>query len=114
MILPDLQGDLAAGYSKFGIRFPDALFDANGIPWVNFTWSVSFGGPDGYGIQTDPFAIVVGALLDNPATAPWPVVPSLNLQDQDLDTKPGVTVVPASGHRVLVSARPRCSASGRT
>ncbi len=96
ILLPDLQGDLTAGYAKFGIRFPDSVFDAGAIPWVPFVWHGSFQA-SGFVIQTDPFAFVVGAILDNATTAPWPAATALDLQDQDLDGEPGVTVVPATG-----------------
>jgi hypothetical protein len=96
IFLPDLQSDFFGGYSKFGIRFPDTLFDAGDIPQTTFVLKGKVT-PTGFTFQTDPFAILIGATLDNATAAPWPAVAALKLVDHDLDKKPGITVVPATG-----------------
>ncbi|HEX7672032.1 MAG TPA: hypothetical protein VF395_20695 [Polyangiaceae bacterium] len=96
IFLPDLQSDFFGGYAKFGIRFPDSLFDSGDIPPTTFVLKGKVT-PTGFGFDTDPFAILIGATLDNASTAPWPAATALKLQDHDLDQKPGITVVPAGG-----------------
>lgn len=95
--LPDLQSDFFGGYSKFGIRFPDTLFDAGAVPSTKF---VLYGdvASGTYSYHTDPFAILLGIRLDAPTTDPWPAVGSQHIVDDDLDNKVGVTVVPAPGN----------------
>jgi hypothetical protein len=95
--LPDLQSDFFGGYSKFGIRFPDSLFDAGAVQHTKF---VLFGevSPTGYNYHTDPFAILLGIRIDSPTTTPWPAVGSQHIVDDDLDGKMGITVVPAPGN----------------
>jgi hypothetical protein len=95
--LPDLQSSLFGGFAKFGIRFPDSLFDAGGIAKVPFTLTTEFGADGGLVLKTDPFALIAGAKLDHPTSEPWPGAAGLMLLDQDLDGRPGVTVIPATG-----------------
>lgn len=95
--LPDLQSSLFGGFAKFGIRFPDSLFDAGGIAKVPFTLTTEFGADGGLVLKTDPFALIAGAKLDHPTSEPWPGAAGLMLVDQDLDGRPGVTVIPATG-----------------
>lgn len=96
IFLPDLQSSLFGGFQKYGIRFPTDLFDKGGIPATDFVFHGSVSS-SGISVQTDPFAILVGLTMTNPTTTPWPGTHYLTLQDQDFDTAPGVTVIPATG-----------------
>jgi hypothetical protein len=96
IFLPDLQSDVLAGYAKFGIRFPDSLFDGGKVPWVSFVFK-GMTTATGMEFQTEPFATLLGVTLPNANSASWPDVPNLTLEDDDADGKVGITVVPATG-----------------
>jgi hypothetical protein len=95
--LPDLQSSVGGLFYKYGIRFPDSLFDASAIPTTTFVMKGGIRPQGSVGFTTDPFAILVGARLTNPTTDPWPAAQSVTTADDDLDGHPGVTVVPATG-----------------
>lgn len=95
IFLPDLQSNFFQANAKFGIRFPDALFDDGGIPPTNFVINAVLTN-DGIGFATDPFAILIGLTLPNATTAPWPGAQA-QLEDHDGDKHPGITVLPATG-----------------
>lgn len=96
--LPDLQGELFAGYEKFGIRFPDSLFDDGEIPPAEFTMDVEER-PDGSaGFETSTFAMLLGHRMQDPTTALWPAAASsIVSEDHDLDGNPGITVLALTG-----------------
>lgn len=96
IFLPDLQSSLFGGFQKYGIRFPNALFDTGGIPGSDFVLHGSVS-PSGISVQTDTFAILIGLTMANPTTTPWPGTHALSLQDHDGDGSPGITVIPATG-----------------
>jgi len=98
IFLPDLQGSIAAGFYKYGIRFPDALFDAGGTQVTDFVMHGQVSPSGDVSFTTDPFAILVGLSLDNPVTADWPAASAIQSRDDDKDGKVGVTVIPVSGN----------------
>jgi hypothetical protein len=96
IFLPDLKGDIFGGYESYGIRFPNSLFDAGAVPFVSFVMTATLG-PTGLGFTTESFATLLGLDLANPTQVAWPDLSSMKIVDHDLDGKPGVTVVPATG-----------------
>lgn len=96
IFLPDLTGDVLAAYERFGIRFPDSLFDQGGIPTAPFAANVTVT-PSGITFDTSPIATLIGHAMANPVTTPWPETGQLSPEDQDFDGNPGVTVVAATG-----------------
>jgi hypothetical protein len=95
IFLPDLQTTIFNFFQKYGIRFPDALFDKGTIPETTFNF-VADVTSNPITFKTDPFAIVIGANLANAATASWPAVSAMNLRDDDHDNNPGITVIPVT------------------
>jgi len=93
---PDLQSNFFQLGLKFGIRFPDSLFDKGGIPSSDFVIRGVVNGTS-VGFETDPFAILIGASLDNATAVSWPAATSIQARDDDNDKDAGVTVGAASG-----------------
>jgi hypothetical protein len=94
---PDFQTNLFGGSSAFGIRFPDSLFDSNGIPAAKFKITASIDPNGGFAFASSAFAFTIGFKMDNPTTAAWPATTSITSVDQDGDQHPGVTIFPATG-----------------
>lgn len=92
--LPDLSGAVLTSNQKFGIRFPDSIWDQGGIPPVTFTTTVTSVGNDVRWVA-GPIALLTGLTMQNPTTTPWPdAFPTTQTPDQDNDGSPGVTVIP--------------------
>jgi hypothetical protein len=95
--LPDLEGSVLENNQKFGIRFPNAIFDRGKLPSFVFKTTVSIMGTMIQWSVTDPFAILTGLTMQNPTTTPWPSsFPSSATPDQDGDGASGVTVLPVN------------------
>ena len=94
---PDFKTGLFGGSSAFGIRFPDSLFDAGGIPATKFKISANVDPNGGFGFNSSPFAFTIGFKLDDPTKATWPATADIVSVDQDNDQHPGVTILPATG-----------------
>jgi hypothetical protein len=91
--LPDLSGAVLTNNQKFGIRFPNEMFDKNEIPPATFTATISMVGSD-IQYQGGPVALLTGLRMSDPETTPWPSsFPADQTPDQDKDGMPGVTVV---------------------
>lgn len=94
IFLPDLTGSVLTSNQKFGIRFPDELFDKGKAPPYPFKTTVTLVGnvPQW---TTEPVATLTGLSLPNPASDPWPspAVPA-DFRDDDMDGSPGATVLP--------------------
>jgi hypothetical protein len=95
IFLPDLQTTILGFFQKFGIRFPNALFDNGSIPETDFTFTADIT-KNPITFETNPFAIVIGASLSDAVTAPWPAVSAMTLRDDDNDGNPGITVTPVT------------------
>src|SRR5439155_25014485 len=90
ILLPDLQGSVLTSNQKFGIRFPNGIFDSGKAPPWKFNSIASVSG-DQVLFATDPIATLTGVDLASPATDAWPVPPpASSLRDDDGDKKPGV------------------------
>ena len=87
--LPDFMGTQVAGGEKYGIEFPDAMFDSGNLPTFTFTGALAGSGPGGT-FTTSSTAVLLGLTLSNPTTAPWPATITTEV-DSDQDGKPGVT-----------------------
>jgi hypothetical protein len=95
IFLPDLQTTIFNFFQKYGIRFPDALFDKGSIPDTTFSFLADIT-TNPITFKTDVFAIVIGSDLADATTAAWPAVSAMNLRDDDHDGKPGITVTPVT------------------
>jgi len=94
IFLPDLTGSVLTSNQKFGIRFPNSIFDSGTAPPWEFKTTASING-DQVLFQTEPIATLTGVTLTSPATDTWPAPPSgSELRDDDNDQNPGVTVMP--------------------
>jgi len=92
--LPDLSGSVLANNQKFGIRFPNDLFDHNYIPPVVFATTATVVGND-VSWNAGPVSLLTGLLMPDPANTTWPTsFPVAQTPDQDKDGAPGVTVIP--------------------
>ncbi|HVU05640.1 MAG TPA: hypothetical protein VHE30_28020 [Polyangiaceae bacterium] len=92
IFLPDLQGSVLTSNQKFGIRFPNEIFD-RGVapPWPFHT--TAYLATDHVEYDTELIATLTGITLPNPTTDAWPVPPSnSSFRDDDQDGSPGVTV----------------------
>jgi hypothetical protein len=87
--LPDFSGTAIAGGEKYGIQFPDALFDSGDLQTFTITGTLSGSGP-GATFSTSPTAVLLGLTLSSPTSAPWPATITTEV-DSDMDGKPGVT-----------------------
>lgn len=93
IFLPDLSGAVLANNQKFGIRFPNEMFDKNQIPPATFTATMSMVGSE-MQYQGGPVTLLSGLRMPNADTAPWPTSFTADqTPDQDMDGMPGVTVV---------------------
>jgi hypothetical protein len=97
ILLPDLEGDVLQYNQRFGIRFPDAPFDAGGVPTFAHKSSVHMAAT-GVEAVSEPVVTLLGHAMPDGATGDWPPSPLL-LEDHDGDGAPGVTVEPATGAR---------------
>jgi hypothetical protein len=97
IFLPDLQTTIFVLFEKFGIRFPNSLFDMGKIPETDFTFTADIT-KSPVTFTTNPFAIVIGASLADATTAAWPTVSAMTLRDDDNDGNPGITVTPVTGN----------------
>jgi len=95
IFLPDLQSTVLGLFQKFGIRFPNALFDKGTIPETTFSFVADIS-KSPITFSTDPFAILIGIDLANPVTAAWPAASAITPRDDDHDGKPGITVMPVT------------------
>jgi len=96
LVVPDLQSNFFQANAKFGLRFPDALFDQGGIPDAPFVIRATATGGK-LGFETDPFAILIGVNLADAAKASWPAATALTPRDDDEDGNVGITVAAAAG-----------------
>jgi hypothetical protein len=87
--LPDFSGTPIAGGEKYGIQFPDAMFDSGNLPMFTMPGTLTGSGP-GATLSTSPTAVLLGLTLSSPNTAPWPATITTEV-DSDQDGKPGVT-----------------------
>jgi hypothetical protein len=87
--LPDFMGTQIAGGEKYGIEFPDAMFDSGNLPTFTLSGALAGSGPGGT-FTTSSTAVLLGLTLSNPTTAPWPATITTEV-DSDQDGKPGVT-----------------------
>ena len=94
-LVPDYRATLLN--ERYGIRFPEKLFDANVLPPVEVSTHLS-GTTVGSTYESEPAVIQLGVAMDNPLTDSWPSLKDLkNVRDDDKDGNPGVTVLPATG-----------------
>lgn len=92
--IPDYQATAMFGAEKYGVRFPDAMFDL--LPTFSLAGSLS-SREVGATFSSPGSAALVGATMANPTTDPWPSSgAALGPQDPDNDGKPGVTANAAS------------------
>lgn len=90
--VPDYSSQAAFGGEKYGIQFPDALFESGTLPTVEIAGHLTGLAP-GSSFSSDPAAAILGATMSSPATDPWPANGAqLSAQDTDNDTKVGVSV----------------------
>jgi hypothetical protein len=93
--LPDFQGTAIVGMETYGVVFPSALFDSHVLPVFTVSGTIS-GQQAGATYTTIPSAALIGLSMTNPATDPWPATVTTEVDD-DMDSKPGVTIDVASG-----------------
>ncbi|MBX3227604.1 MAG: hypothetical protein KIT84_14715 [Labilithrix sp.] len=94
---PDYLSAPAFGGEKYGVAFPDELWESGVLPTVTINGTLS-GTEVGSSFQAEQAAAVLGATMANPATDPWPANAALlQTLDVDNDGKPGVSVDTASG-----------------
>lgn len=94
---PDYLSQAAFGGEKYGIQFPDALFESGTLPTVDITGQLSGLAP-GSTFQADAAAAILGATMASPATDAWPANGAqLTAVDADGDGKVGVSVDTAKG-----------------
>ena len=90
--VPDYSSQAAFGGEKYGIVFPDALFENASLPTVTIAGHLTGLAP-GASFSSDAAAAILGATMANPATDPWPANGAqLTSFDTDNDTKVGVSV----------------------
>lgn len=83
------SGTQIAGSEKYGIVFPDSMFDSGVLPSFAISSSIVGSGP-GATFNSAPSAVLFGLTLSNPMTDPWPSRIASPV-DSDHDGKPGVT-----------------------
>jgi cysteine-rich repeat protein len=102
LTIPDFKTSPALGAETYGTTFPDALFDATGIPSFPVSGTLSNIAP-GATVDTTQSAILLGVTATSPATPfdVWPAdlaaAPGFTVVDQDGDGKPGITAVAKKG-----------------
>ena len=91
--VPDNQARPAFHREKYGIIFPDALFDAGTLPSAAVNLRVDGANP-GAKFTMDGLVITLGLKLAEAATAPWPKrARDLRTVDTDRDGRPGITIL---------------------
>jgi hypothetical protein len=94
---PDYSSAAVFGSEHYGVRFPDALFEAGTLPTFTIAGTLSAAGP-GATFTAQPAAAIIGATMTNPGTDPWPANSAqLTSADQDNDGNVGVSVDTATG-----------------
>jgi hypothetical protein len=93
ILLPDLTGSVLTSNQRFGLRFPDAMFDKGEIPPGTVTATTSMVGADER-YQAGPLVMLTGLTMSDPTNTSWPTsFPASQMPDQDHDGLPGVTAV---------------------
>ena len=94
--VPDYRATLLN--ERYGIRFPEKLFDSNVLPTVQVSTHLS-GTTVGSTFESEPAVIQLGVALKNPLTDAWPDLKGIAslIKDDDKDGNPGITVLPATG-----------------
>jgi hypothetical protein len=87
--LPDFSGTQIAGGERYGIQFPDAMFDSGNLSTFTVSGTLTGSGA-GATLSSSPTAVLLGLTLSNPTTDPWPATITTEV-DSDQDGKPGVT-----------------------
>ena len=94
---PDYTSTAIFGSEKYGVAFPDALFESGSLPTFEIAGHLSDVVP-GASFTSDPAAAIIGATMANPATDAWPAnAAQLTTADTDGDGKVGVSVDTAKG-----------------
>jgi hypothetical protein len=89
---PDYLSQAAFGGEKYGVQFPDAMFESGSLPTITIAGHLS-GLAAGSTFTADPAAAIIGATMASPATDPWPANGAqLTAADSDGDGKTGVSV----------------------
>lgn len=94
--LPDLESQFFGQKTKFGIRFPDQLFDRGVLPPSTYEARIvpTVNGPE---LVTPAFALLSGASMADPINDKWPPLEQMTVSDDDKDGDPGIRVVSATG-----------------
>jgi hypothetical protein len=94
--LPDLESQFFGQKTKFGIRFPDQLFDRGVLPNAPYEMRAvpTAAGPE---LVSQPFALLAGSTMADSVTDKWPPVTDMTLSDDDKDGDIGIRVVAATG-----------------
>jgi hypothetical protein len=93
ILLPDLTGSVLTNNQRFGLRFPNAMFDKGQIPPGTVTATTSMVGADER-YEAGPVVMLTGLTLSDPTNTSWPTsFLASQMPDQDHDGMPGVTAV---------------------
>jgi len=95
IVLPDFLENQIAGGEKYGVQFPNAIFDNGILPSFAVRGTIAGSGP-GATYSATPSAVLIGLALPNATTAPWPATVTTDV-DSDQDGKPGVTALVEQG-----------------
>jgi len=89
---PDYISAAAFGGEKYGVQFPDALFESGQLPTITIKGDLPTN-EIGSKFTAEPAAAIIGATMVNPATDTWPANSALlTAVDVDADGKLGVSV----------------------
>lgn len=89
---PDYLSAAAFGGEKYGVQFPEALFESGQLPSITIKGELP-SNEIGSEFTAEPAAAIIGATMANPVTDPWPANSALLTPvDVDGDSKLGVSV----------------------
>lgn len=88
---PDSKTRPLFGSEKYGIVFPNELFDSGVLPGYEARARLS-SADAGIAYQADPLTVLIGMDMPNAALASWPTSKAMTTLDSDKDGLPGITI----------------------
>lgn len=92
---PDYESRPLFGGQRYGVRFPDAMFDAHALPTSAADGTLS-SSESGARYALNDVLFMLGMTMNNPLTDPWPAEPRDVQTTAGPNGKPGITALAAT------------------
>lgn len=92
---PDYQSRPLFGGQRYGVRFPDTLFDSHTLPTSTVKGALS-ASASGARFALPSVLVLMGMTMDRPLIDPWPALPRDVQATVGMNGKPGIPVLAAT------------------